>query len=67
VVAEPIVDHRMSQRFRFLAAAGYNFWNAFDITGMNDDSPVVPFNAGADGVPYTAVLHQTPRISSADK
>ena len=57
MVAEPIVDHRMSQRFRFFAASGHNFWNAFDITGMNDDSPVVPFNPGAEGVPYAPVLH----------
>jgi hypothetical protein len=59
VAAEPIVDHRMSQRFRLLASAGYNFWNAFDITRMNDDSPVVPFNPGAEGVPYAPVLHYT--------
>src|SRR5690348_15107820 len=52
VAAEPIVDHRMSQRFRFFAASGHNFWNAFDITGMNDDSPMVPFNPGTEGVPY---------------
>jgi hypothetical protein len=53
----------MSQRFRLLAAAGYNFWTAFDITGMNDDSPVVPLNPGAEDVPYAPVLHYTPSPS----
>jgi hypothetical protein len=66
VAAEPIVDHRMSQRFRLLAATGYNFWNAFDATGMNDDNPVIPFNPGADGIAYTPVLHHTsPKVFHA--
>jgi hypothetical protein len=58
VAMEPIVDHRMSPRFRLLAVAGYNFRNAFNITGMNGYSPVVPFNPGADSVPYSSVFHR---------
>jgi hypothetical protein len=58
MTVEPIVDHRTSQRFRLLAAARYNFPDAFNITGMNGYAPVVPFDPGADGVPYASVFHQ---------
>jgi hypothetical protein len=58
MTVEPIVDHRTSQRFRLLAAARYNFPGAFNITGMNGYAPVVPFDPGADGVPYASVFHQ---------
>jgi hypothetical protein len=58
MAVEPIVDHRMSPRFRQLAVAGYNFRDAFNITGMNGYSPVVPLNPGADGVSYSFVFHR---------
>jgi hypothetical protein len=48
----------MSQRFRPLAVASYDFSGAFNITGMNGYAPLVPFNPSADGVPYTSVFHQ---------
>jgi len=57
MTVEPIVDHRMSPRFRLLAAARYNFRGAFNITGMNGHAPAVPFDPGADGVPYASVFH----------
>jgi hypothetical protein len=63
MVTEPIVDHRMSQRFRLLAVASYYFWKAFNVTGMNGYSPVVPFNPGPDGVPYAPVVHYADAIS----
>jgi len=53
----------MSQRFRLLAVASYYFWKAFNVTGMNGYSPVVPFNPGPDGVPYAPVVHYTDAIS----
>jgi hypothetical protein len=58
MAVEPIVDHRMSQRLRLLAVAGYTFWDAFNIAGMNGYSPVVPLNPGADGVSYSSVFHK---------
>jgi hypothetical protein len=58
MAVEPIVDHRMSQRFRLLAVAGDDFPCAFNITGMNGYAPLIPFDPGADGVPYTSVFHQ---------
>ncbi len=58
MAAEPFVDHRMSPRFRLLAVARYDLREAFNITRMNGYSPVVPFDPGADGVPYTSVFHQ---------
>jgi hypothetical protein len=33
MAVEPIVDHRMSQRFRLFAVASYDFPGAFNITG----------------------------------
>jgi hypothetical protein len=58
MAVEPIVDHRMSQRFRLLAVAGNDFPCAFNITGMNGYAPLIPFDPGADGVSYTSVFHQ---------
>ena len=58
MAVEPIVDHRMSQRLRLLAVAGDDFPCAFNITGMNGYAPLIPFDPGADGVPYTSVFHQ---------
>jgi hypothetical protein len=55
---EPIVDHRMSQRFRLLAVASYVFPGAFNITGMNGYAPVVALDPGADSVPDASVFHQ---------
>src|SRR5262249_41868179 len=55
---EPIVDHRMSQPFRLLAVASYDFPGAFNTTGMNGYAPVVAFDPGADGVPDASVFHQ---------
>jgi hypothetical protein len=58
MAVEPIVDHRMSKRFRLLAVAGDDFPCTFNITGMNRYAPLIPFDPGADGVPYTSVFHQ---------
>jgi hypothetical protein len=58
MAVEPIVDHRMSQRLRLLTVAGDDFPCAFNITGMNGYAPLIPFDPGADGVPYTSVFHQ---------
>jgi hypothetical protein len=58
MTVEPIVDHRTSKRFRLLAVASCDFPAAFNITGMNGYAPVVPFDPGADGVPYPSVFHQ---------
>jgi hypothetical protein len=55
---EPIFDHPMSQRFRLLAVASDDFPGAFNITGMNGDVPLIPFDPGAAGVPDTSVFHQ---------
>jgi hypothetical protein len=48
MAVEPIVDHRMSQRFRLFAVASYDFPGAFNITGMNGYAPLVPFDPGAE-------------------
>jgi hypothetical protein len=58
MAVEPIVDHRMSQRFRLFAVASYDFPGAFNITGMNGYAPLIAFDPGADGVPYASVFHQ---------
>jgi hypothetical protein len=58
MAVEPIVDHQMSQRFRLFAVASYDFPGAFNITGMNGCAPLVPFDPGADGVPYASVFHK---------
>jgi hypothetical protein len=58
MAVEPIVDHRISQRFSLFAVASYDFPSAFNITGMNGYAPMVPFDPGADGVSYASVFHQ---------
>jgi hypothetical protein len=58
MAVKPIIDQRMRQRLRLLAVAGDDFPCAFNITGMNGYAPLIPFDPGADGVPYTSVFHQ---------
>jgi hypothetical protein len=44
------IDHGMSQPFRLLSVAGYDFSRHFNVPGMNSYHPMIALNPGSDWI-----------------